>query len=145
MVFVIVTNIYQTSDGGVILSPNFPDNYNIDQDVYWTITAPEGKIIRVDFEELDIENEVSCRDDYLRFYDGESKTDREIRTFCGTSQPYPIQTTSNKLYIHFHSNEQYSRKGFRLTWKAIDVATTTVSTTTPYPRGTSLTALELGT
>lgn len=109
--------------------------------MYWTITAPEGKIIRVDFEELDIENEVYCRNDYLRFYDGESKTDREIRTYCGTSQPYPIQTTSNKLYIHFHSNEQYARKGFRLTWKAIDVVTRTVSTTTPYPRGSSLTSI----
>ena len=55
--------------------------------------------------------------DYLEIL--ELKTDglshsKELGKFCGLVKPAPIQTSSNKIYILFHSDHVVPKKGFKL-------------------------------
>ena len=55
------SQVLDASEGGIIGSPNYPDNYGNYHDCYWTIVSDAGTTIRLDF--LDFITEDCC--DYL--------------------------------------------------------------------------------
>ena len=97
---------------------------------YWTIIAPEGKAIELIINELRIEGERNCLKDFLKIYDGESTSSPVLRIYCGIMNPYPFKSSGPKMYLHFRSDDEIDERGFRIAWKAVDVITTTASTTT---------------
>ena len=77
--------------------------------------------ISVTFDDLQTaDNEDGCRD-YVQFFDGGSEQDTILpvlgkKRVCGDSTPSATLTTSsNQLYIKFHSDRSGSAKGFKLT------------------------------
>ena len=96
---------------------------------YWAIMAPEGKAIELTINELRIEGERNCLKDFLKIYDGESTSSPVLRIYCGIMKPYPFHSSGPKIYLHFRSDDETDEKGFRIAWKAVDVITTTASTT----------------
>ena len=115
---------------GTIESPNYPSNYGFMKNYYWTIIAPEGKAIELITNELRIEGERNCLKDFLKIYDGESTSSPVLRIYCGIMNPYPFKSSGPEMYLHFRSDDEIDERGFRIAWKAVDVITTTASTTT---------------
>ncbi|RWS11455.1 cubilin-like protein, partial [Dinothrombium tinctorium] len=110
------------SKTGVIQSPDIDKNglYDYDLDCVWTIIAGENAVITLTFEKFDLEespaNMSKCAFDYLEIRDGISHVDALIDFFCGKVIPNPITSSSNKLFIQFHSDSQTSKSGFKINY-----------------------------
>ena len=56
--------VYSDPDG-LVKSPNFPGNYDVDLDCVYTITIRNRHQVALKFKEFDLEGGVGCPDDYL--------------------------------------------------------------------------------
>ena len=54
------------------------------------------------------------RYDYLRLYDGDSNGSPMLGQYSGTSIPPSHISSSNKIFIHFQSDGDTTRTGFKL-------------------------------
>ena len=114
---------YQSGEEGTISSPDYPSNYGIKKNYYWRVEVPEGKRIEVNFDGMDIEYHQGCEKDFLKVYDGSSSGEALLRTYCGKAEPEKFKSSGRYLYLHFRSDDDRTRKGFQLSWKAFDVVT----------------------
>ena len=55
----------------------------------------------------------------MKLYDGDSSASSLIEKYCGTSLPPNFISSTNKAFIHFHSNEYQTRTGFELEYRVI--------------------------
>ena len=129
---------FESGSQGYIASANYPGYYPTNKIYVWTITVPEGKIIEVTFQELDIEYSSGCTKDFLKAYDGRGVNDALLNTYCGRSRPASFRTSGRYLYLYFRSDVSGTSRGFRIYWRAVDGPTTTrppIVTTTTEPEG----------
>ncbi|XP_006820903.1 uncharacterized protein LOC102804831 [Saccoglossus kowalevskii] len=99
--------------------------YSEDMDCTVKIEAPEGKMISVQFEWLDIEaRSVSSCYDYLDVFDGPSTYySPHILRICGTSTPGDLQSTGDSLTIRLKTDATGNRRGFSLIFTAFGTGT----------------------
>ena len=91
--------------------------YQDDEDYIMTFTpGEEGAKISMDFLEFNVEYDDQCDYDWLKIYDGADITAPLIGTYCGTSSPGIITSSSEEgsLTFSFHSDYSYTAPG----WKA---------------------------
>ena len=55
--------------------------------------------------------------DALILYDGNSNTAPIIGFYCGTLMPFNEISSTNKVLIHFYSDESFSFPGFKLEYQ----------------------------
>ncbi|KAK7883029.1 hypothetical protein WMY93_029203 [Mugilogobius chulae] len=103
---------------GSFTSPNFPNYYPPDTLCQWTITVPEGKVVKVTFNtfllgEPGQENSKTCKKDYV---------DINGKKVCGEQPRNTVTqtTTNNKMTITFYSDKSYVDRGFDAEYEAID-------------------------
>ena len=53
----------------------------------------------------------------MKVYDGTSDRDTLLKTICGSARPEAMLSSRNYLHLHFRSDEDVTRKGFKLRWK----------------------------
>ncbi|KAI8514478.1 scavenger receptor [Branchiostoma belcheri] len=101
--------------GGPVTSPNYPGYYGNNENCEWTITVPEGSIIRLTFDMFLTDNGY----DFLTIYDGASDNATEIERLTGYhSQIIPIISTSNTLFLRFTSDGSVSYQGFQFSYSS---------------------------
>ncbi|XP_063003684.1 cubilin [Elgaria multicarinata webbii] len=108
-------NIYisETSLSGFISSPNYPDNYPLHADCVWTIIAPYGGAVELQFEDqFDIQPSTNCTLSYLELRDGSDSSAPEIARLCGNSLPGIQRSSGSTLYMRFRSDGIDTRAGF---------------------------------
>ena len=110
-------------NSGSITSPDYPNIYKSNTDCTWVITVPIGQRIKFTVEQMDIENESSCKYDYLRIGDGSVKGTRTRDTICGT-RFYDLVSEGNEIWVQFFSDSQIERRGFKASWLIHMVSTT---------------------
>ncbi|XP_070576996.1 CUB and sushi domain-containing protein 1-like [Ptychodera flava] len=91
-----------TSDHGIVTSPNFPDHYPEMMRCYWTILAPEGRIIvftllSVDIDSIPINGKCADVYDHLKIATGEENT----HILCGSGIPQPLYSRTNTMTLEF--------------------------------------------
>ncbi|KAI8767258.1 mucin protein, partial [Biomphalaria glabrata] len=116
-----------TDQAGVILSPNFPNNYPDDAVCQWNITVAPNQIIDFRFKRLDLDrwDNQACYDS-VYIYDGPSTqyvTIGDYYRYCGHNDESVIpnmifRSTSNHMLIVFTSNGQNNRTGFSASYWA---------------------------
>uniref|UniRef100_A0AAY5LBW9 Mannan-binding lectin serine peptidase 1 n=1 Tax=Esox lucius TaxID=8010 RepID=A0AAY5LBW9_ESOLU len=112
---------------GTITSPNFPEPYPKDAEIFWNISVPEGFQIRLYFLHFDLEPSYLCEYDYVKVEaDGE-----ELAVFCGHEDSdtehvpgeHVISSPRSSLSVSFRSDfsneERFS--GFKSHYSAVDV------------------------
>ncbi|KAI8517817.1 hypothetical protein Bbelb_038340 [Branchiostoma belcheri] len=105
-------NLTATS-GGPVTSPNYPGNYGNNETCEWSITVPEGSIIRLTFDSFNTEEGW----DFLTIYDEASDNATEMERLTGYQpQISPIISTSNTMFLRFTSDEFESRQGFQFNY-----------------------------
>lgn len=83
--------------------------------------------------ELQLENSMSCRYDFVLVMDGPPTSPAPLGKFCGNSTQEYIESRSNVMTILFKSDSTKTKKGFEAYWFAQPTPTepSTTSSTTP--------------
>ena len=115
--------------GTTITSPNYPNDYFNLKDCLVTIRFAVDKIVAIRFEKFNVHIETrsnegtpSCHYDYLAVHDGNlvdfgkpSGRGPLISKLCGTSPAGTmIASSGNKMTLHFHTDENLVRSGFKI-------------------------------
>ena len=82
-------------------SPNYPSNYNNNADCSWTVNAPAGETIFVEFITFSLESNY----DYLHVGGNQ---------YSGSTPPEDFRTPGNRLNLRFTSDGSSTRQGFQL-------------------------------
>lgn len=128
------------AESGNISSPNYPNFYSHESNCEYDIIAPEGKAIKLDILDFDIEARVNCLNDYLEIVDfaitgNETKSNR----YCGTKKPEKsFISLLNHLQILFVSDDSVHGRGFAANYSFIYIgcgSIVTNETTLSLPTG----------
>ncbi|KAM3727157.1 Exoskeleton protein [Dirofilaria immitis] len=60
-------------------------------------------------------------DDYCSIHDGNTSKSPEMVRWCGSKHPDAIISTTNSLYVYFHSDEAFQGKGINMSFIEFDV------------------------
>ena len=102
-----------------ITSPNYPNNYKNNDNCIWYIKAPIHYNIEIVFEDFILEYTHDCSNDLLAIYDYyDGGNFSWIGTFCSTSHPGRISSTSNTLMLRFKTSRYHYYKGFKISYTA---------------------------
>ncbi|XP_066263258.1 deleted in malignant brain tumors 1 protein-like [Branchiostoma lanceolatum] len=87
--------------GGIVKSPG---SYNTDKTCEWTITVPEGSIVRLTFDSFHLDYD----SDFWAIYDGDSGRAALLHSLSSGDVSVhslgPITSTSNKMFVAFTSD-----------------------------------------
>ncbi|XP_039595033.1 CUB and sushi domain-containing protein 1-like [Polypterus senegalus] len=108
-----------TERRGTILSPGYPEPYGNSLNCMWKITVNEGAGIQIQVISFATEHNW----DSLEIYDGGDLTAPKLGSFSGTTAPALLNSTSNQLCLHFHSDISVSAAGFHLEYKTVGLTT----------------------
>ncbi|KAG2458577.1 CUBN protein, partial [Polypterus senegalus] len=70
-------------DHGSFTSPNYPASYANGTDCEWTIVAPVGRVVRVTFAFVSIDDPGDCLSNYLKLFDGPNESSSYVGPYCG--------------------------------------------------------------
>lgn len=106
------SSLQSSSQGQILTSPNYPNNYPGGIECLYTIKAEPGKVISIEIQELEINNQ----QDYLLIRDGDTADNRPIARLTGSTKDNEkvIISTGNKLYLYFNTKFGNTGKGFSL-------------------------------
>lgn len=108
------------SYSGYVFHPNYPKQYKNRVNCLWTIVAPAGKKVNLEFKHFKFEISSGCQNDYIEVYDGSDTTAPRIGRFCGQDVPEPIVSTANFLSIVMVTNDEVTARGFIVLYKQVD-------------------------
>ena len=60
--------------------------------------------------------------DFLTVYDGDSSASSMLGRYCGSALPPNLISSTNNMFIHFHSDEHSTGNGFNLEYNPLDCA-----------------------
>ena len=105
------TNVGDFDDGS--LSANYMNNASCK----WQIVVPDGKHIRLSFDEFDTQPKT----DFVWLFEGtETLQENLLGRFSGPDLPPVIISRSNKVLIWFVTDNKGTAKGWHLSYKATD-------------------------
>ena len=115
----ICTHTECFDEPGSFSSLKYPTNYPSDLKQSWLITAPQGRVVTLNFDsnfEIDSSADSSCPNDYVVIYDGAFTTDAEIGRYCGITGPGLIKSLSYNLLVTFTTDGATQFSGFSATF-----------------------------
>uniref|UniRef100_A0A8C0FU17 CUB and Sushi multiple domains 2 n=1 Tax=Bubo bubo TaxID=30461 RepID=A0A8C0FU17_BUBBB len=106
-----------TGTQGVLLSPNYPINYNNNHECIYSIQTQPGKGIQLKARTFELE-----AGDVLKVYDGSNSSARLLGSFSrsemlGTS----MNSTSSSMWLEFITNSENTSKGFELQFSSFEL------------------------
>ena len=109
-----------------VTSPGYPSSYANGLDCGWRIsTSYYGYVIQLDVVDIELESGY----DYVDVYDGSSTSSTKIARL--SYQNSTLYSTGTYMYLHFHTDNSVTRKGFHLKFKAVNNPVTTNSPDIP--------------
>uniref|UniRef100_A0A1I7XJZ1 CUB domain-containing protein n=1 Tax=Heterorhabditis bacteriophora TaxID=37862 RepID=A0A1I7XJZ1_HETBA len=101
---------------GEIKSPGYPIQYYNNLDCNYIITTQVGTYITLTFDTLLIEE----LHDFVEIYDGNSTESKRIGDLASSiTGETTFKSTSNQMFIYFHTDYKITDKGWRATWTAM--------------------------
>merc|ERR1719481_1857408 len=121
------------TEGGTLISTNYPANYPDKSDTTYILEANTGSTVRLVFTQFELEGPLrgECVHDYLKVLDSDDTT---LATLCGSEVPKLLQSQSNKMTVKFYSDESENKQGFQAKWKAIENPTSGEFKSPNYPK-----------
>ena len=111
-----------TYTNNTVTSPNYPLNYDQNEDCSLTLKANQRfHVVKVVFKDflLGMGTSGDCNYDKLEFYDGVSEFDTKIGTFCGETHPEVLYSSGRHLYVRFTSDGSSEFQGFSFYFSAV--------------------------
>ncbi|KAJ8250433.1 hypothetical protein COCON_G00223550 [Conger conger] len=101
-----------TAPSGIILSPNYPDEYGNNMNCVWLIIAEPGSRIHLIFSDFDVEPQF----DYLTVKDDGMSEPTTFGTFSGKDVPSQIASNGHIMRLEFQSDHSNTGRGFNITY-----------------------------
>ena len=104
-----------SGDRGVIMSPNYPNNYDANDDCGWLVQVDTNHVVEFTFEDFDVEPHSNCSYDHVAIYDGNSTDAPLLLMHCGRDLPSPakIKSSSNQMFVRLKADGSVASKGFK--------------------------------
>ncbi|XP_057186486.1 ovochymase-2-like [Triplophysa rosa] len=94
-----------------VQSPAHPQPYNNNTLCRWVIYAPEGYIVKLNFNDFDLEESENCQYDSLTVF-GDINGEDEIVVVCGRSVPPAVLSSSHIMVLQFSTDSSVYGRGF---------------------------------
>lgn len=108
-----------TEPEGTITDGSGPENYANNCNCKWIITAPEGKRIRLEFDQFDTQAKI----DFVRLFAGDATLqEAALAMFSGPDKPPVIITPTNQVLIWFVTDGTQTGQGWQLQYRFTDEA-----------------------
>ncbi|KAM6972968.1 CUB and sushi domain-containing protein 3-like [Aplochiton taeniatus] len=103
---------------GIILSPNYPMNYDNNHECIYSIQVHAGKGINISARTFHL-----AQGDILKIYDGKSDTAPVLGAFTGSAMlGLTLISTSNHLWLEFYSDPESTGEGFKLVYSSFELS-----------------------
>lgn len=113
-------NLELSGSSGVVLSPLYPSQYPDSISCTWKITVPNGKRIRIEFDDFWIDDQRGCHGDYLEVRDGLDTSSPMLGgKYCGNKNPGEIYSTGSSIRLQFVSDASGTSHGFKARYAAV--------------------------
>uniref|UniRef100_A0A671XBF2 CUB and Sushi multiple domains 3 n=1 Tax=Sparus aurata TaxID=8175 RepID=A0A671XBF2_SPAAU len=107
-----------SNNEGVLLSPNYPMNYDNSHECVYSIQVQTGKGINMTASTFQL-----AQGDILKVYDGKDGTSPLLGTYTGTlMQGLSLTSTSNYLWLEFYSDQEATAAGFQLIYHSFELS-----------------------
>ncbi|XP_068929490.1 ovochymase-2 [Petaurus breviceps papuanus] len=97
---------------GLIQSLHYPDVYTNLIYCRWIIHAPEDRIVKLEFQNFELEESDDCLSDSVTVYD-DVEGKEELARYCGFAVPPPGLSSSGVMLISFQADESRVFRGFQ--------------------------------
>ncbi|MBN3314648.1 CSMD3 protein, partial [Atractosteus spatula] len=103
---------------GILLSPNYPLNYENNHECIYSIQVQAGKGINVSARTFHL-----AQGDILKIYDGKDNTAHVLGAFTGSAMlGLTLISTSNHLWLEFFSDSESTGEGFKLVYSSFELS-----------------------
>ncbi|XP_043943183.1 ovochymase-1 [Protopterus annectens] len=109
---------------GEIFSASYPDMYPVMLECVWTLYSVSGKRVQIEIEDFSTESVSGCTWDYLKIFDGASRTATLLGHFCGEKEPLSLWSSGSFLTLYFKTDGSVGSRGFRLIYNEISSKST---------------------
>ncbi|XP_037533201.1 CUB and sushi domain-containing protein 3 [Nematolebias whitei] len=107
-----------SNNEGVLLSPNYPMNYDNSHECVYSIQVQTGKGINITASTFQL-----AQGDIIKLYDGKDGAAPLLGTYTGTMmQGLSLTSTSNYLWLEFYSDHESTAVGFRLMYHSFELS-----------------------
>ncbi|KFM76021.1 Cubilin, partial [Stegodyphus mimosarum] len=102
-----------TAAESTILSPNFPDPYNVNDECEWLIETSFGHRVELEFYDFEIPQGTNCSLGHVAIYDGRNSSSPLLGKYCGAKPEGIISSSSNQMLVKLVADGNNVGKGFR--------------------------------
>ncbi|XP_035867009.1 CUB and sushi domain-containing protein 1 [Phyllostomus discolor] len=101
-----------TASSGVILSPNYPEEYGNNMNCVWLIISEPGSRVHLIFNDFDVEPQF----DFLAVKDDGGSDVTVLGTFSGNEVPSQLASSGHVVRLEFQSDHSTTGRGFNITY-----------------------------
>ncbi|KAM5264090.1 CUB and sushi domain-containing protein 1 [Ctenodactylus gundi] len=101
-----------TAASGVILSPNYPEEYGNNMNCVWLVISEPGSRIHLIFNDFDVEPQF----DFLAVKDDGTSDVTVLGTFSGNEVPAQLASSGHIVRLEFQSDHSTTGRGFNITY-----------------------------
>ncbi|XP_048082182.1 CUB and sushi domain-containing protein 1 [Ursus arctos] len=101
-----------TASSGIILSPNYPEEYGNNMNCVWLIISEPGSRIHLIFNDFDVEPQF----DFLAIKDDGISDITVLGTFSGHEVPSQLASSGHIVRLEFQSDHSTTGRGFNITY-----------------------------
>ncbi|XP_022426555.1 CUB and sushi domain-containing protein 1 [Delphinapterus leucas] len=101
-----------TASSGIILSPNYPEEYGNNMNCVWLIISEPGSRIHLIFNDFDVEPQF----DFLAVKDDGISDITVLGTFSGNEVPSQLASSGHVVRLEFQSDHSTTGRGFNITY-----------------------------
>ncbi|NXH85198.1 ASTL metalloendopeptidase, partial [Edolisoma coerulescens] len=103
---------------GSLRSANHPRNYSDNTNCVWLLRTRSRKV-SLHFQAFQLQKTRGCQGDYVKVYDGSSKSSPILMDkTCGSNIPNGIVASSNLMLVEFITDGAHTASGFQATFTA---------------------------
>ncbi|KAM4028719.1 CUB and sushi domain-containing protein 3 isoform 7-T7 [Anomaloglossus baeobatrachus] len=107
-----------TNNEGILLSPNYPLNYENNHECIYSIQVQAGKGINISARTFHL-----AQGDVLKIYDGKDNTAHLLGAFTSSSlRGLTLSSTSNHIWLEFNSDAEVNDEGFQLVYTSFELS-----------------------
>ncbi|XP_038652379.1 cubilin [Scyliorhinus canicula] len=106
------------ASSGSISSPTYSRTEYNDINCTYLIIVGKNRIVKLKFNEFDLETSPACTSSYVAVHDGSNTLAPLLGQFCGSKVPPVLRSTDSSIFLVFKINKFFTYGGWRASYTA---------------------------